>query len=450
MLQKGDVYPLPKDTARIQKQNNYERLLNSKSFGNFKLKSIDGRISREAVDPLVPLPQTISDISSDLLMGESPKITIPKDQDDLNDWIFDTNLESKLLEGATYASSIGSIFSRMYKNEEEILYDFVAANNVTFTRSLNVLTNVKFIDSIRNTKNSKGKLYNIQEYDLDKNEVTISTYTAQINKSTNKVEEITNLKSETPGLDFIPVTQWVNIGIMGSDFGRSDYQGKEQLFAEIDNRIDQNNNVLEENAAPWLGMPPGILNQNGELNKSSSDNKMFEKAGSGNQGENSIDIIEWDGQLKSSFEQLTAMEDLVFFTSRISNSISGRTTGGTSDSGRSLKWQSVSTIAMINRKKRYASDFLKTFINQWTKLRDKEIVKKDIKVEFQDGLPLDDKEVIESTVKQFDSGLMSQETAIKNLQETDDLQTQEEIARIQSDQQFQTGLEVQASSPITL
>jgi len=192
-----------------------------------------------------------------------------------------------------------------------------------------------------------------------------------------------------------------------------------------------------------------VLDQHGQLNRSSMDAKMFEKA-PGGQGDNAVDIITWDASLGASFQQIDTMIDQVFFTSRLSNAITGRSKGGTDASGRSLKWQSVSTIAMMNRKKRYAGDFLKTFVNQWSKLQENEIEKKLIAIEYQDGLPIDETETTENIIAQVNAGLMSRDTAIKKLQELDDDQAREELAKIEADQQFQTEQAIQQTTPITV
>jgi len=458
MLNIGDVFPTPQDQARIAIQNNYENLLLNKSVGNFRMVSHNGKISKQQIDPMVPLPQTVADISGDLLMGESPRIKLPdSNQKPFDEWKFKTNFESRLLEAATYTSAIGTVVSRMFVINGEVFYDFVPANKVIFTKELGETINAKFILSVSQTKNNAFLIYEIQEYDLEitgdvetvNKTVILKHYEIKVRISDTKIVEITPITEETiPGLDFLPVAIWRNVGIMGAEFGRSDYSGKEQLFAEIDNRIDQNNDVLQENAEPWKAVPPGILNQHGQLNRASMDAKMFEKA-PGGQGDNAVDIITWDGSLDASFTQINEMEDLIFFTSRLSNAITGRGKGGTNDSGRSLKWQSISTIAMMNRKKRYAGDFLKTFVGQWSMLSAvNDLTKEDVTIEWQDGLPIDETEETATTIAQVNAQLMSKETAVKRLQNLNDEEAKKELERIQADIAFQTEQEQQASVPI--
>ena len=100
-------------------------------------------------------------------------------------------------------------------------------------------------------------------------------------------------------IDFIPVVKYVNIGMMGLNSGKSDYQGKEQLFAEIDNRVDQINYILQEHADPWTLLPPGVLNEHGQFIR--NQGKMIEK---GANTKSDVEIVAWNAQLEAAFQRL--------------------------------------------------------------------------------------------------------------------------------------------------
>jgi hypothetical protein len=452
LLEKGDIYPSAKDAERIERENYYERLLLNESTGNYKMVHENGVIRKVPKDPLVPIPQTISDISADLLMGEFPNIVLPQtsEQDNFNDWAMDTDLGSRLLEAATYVSAVGTVFSSLYKIDDEINYTLKASNKVTWEETNGKITNVKFILGITRTANGVNQVYEIQEWSINKGQLLIQHYEAEVRISDRKVKRVDVLSPEQrPGLDFVPIAKWVNVGIMGQPNGRSDYSGKSQLFSEIDNRVDQNNNTIEENQDPWKAIPAGILDERGEFNRSNYANKMFEKTGGG-QADNTVDVVTWDANMPASFQQIETMIDLTFFTSRLSNPITGRLKGGQSDSGRSLKWQSVSTISMKNRKEKYAASFLRDFVNQWSRLSGTEIDKKEIKIIWQDGLPIDEQEKTETVVQQVNAGLMSKETAIKELQELSTEDAQKELEKIQADETAAAELEARSVSPLVI
>ena len=450
MLEKGDTYPSSADSKRIVLENYYENLLLNKSTGNSEFREANGTITKIPKDPLVPIPQTISDISADLLLGEFPAIILPEArQQAFDDWAFDTDLGTKMLEAATYVSAIGTVFSSMFKIDNEIVYSLQPANRVTWVEKFGKFENVKFILSISQAKDNNKIIYEIQEWSKPDGQLLIQHYAAVVRISDTKVLEVRELSNpERPGIDFVPIAKWLNVGIMGANIGRSDYDGKGQLFSEIDNRVDQNNNTIEENQDPWKAMPQGVLDQNGQFNRASYGAKMFEKTGGG-QADNQVDIMAWDANMPAAFTQIDTMLDLTFFTARLSDPITGRMKGGLgSNSGESLKWQSVSTIAMKQRKEKYASAFIRDFINQWSKLDGDEVIKKDIKIEWQDGLPIDEKQKTEAVVQQVNAGLMSKQTAVEKLQELGTEDAQQEIDRIQNDETFTAQTEASTLAPI--
>jgi len=452
LLSKGDIFPTAEDKQRIKIQTKHEALLLNTHVSNYKFRAnSQGRIEKVAIDPLIPIPQTISDISADLLLGEFPGIVLPDaTQDTFNDWAADRGLGVDALEGATYVSAIGTIFARLFKVDNEVWYKLTPGNKVIWDEKLNKLDNVKFVESVKKAKNGTNLIYEIQEWGISTGQLVIEHYSVKTRISDNEViDTVTIDPDEKPGIDFLPIAKWLNVGVMDAVSGRSDYEGKEQLFAEIDNRIDQTNEVLQENAEPWKAVPVGVLNPNGQFNRASYQAKMFEKS-SGGQSDNAVDIMTWDASLNANFTQIETMVDMTFFTARLSNSLTGREKGGVSESGRALKWKSVSTIAMMNRKKRYATEFLKKFINYWSRLEGKEIDKKEVKIIWQDGLPIDQTEETETIIAQVNAGLMSKDTAVQKLQELSTEEAEAEINKIQVDLQNDAAIEATKVAPLTV
>lgn len=448
MLQEGEIYPSSFDTQRITRENYYESLLLNKPY-NYEMKEVNGILRKVPKDPLIPLPQTISDISADLLLGEFPQIIVPDNrQEAWDDWSFDNDLPSRMLEAGTYVSAIGTVFSNIFKIKDEIMYELFPANKVTWKEKNRRIESVRIILSASTTKDGSYMLYEIMEWSRPIDQLVIEHYTAKVRLSDHAVVMTTVMSDpEQPGLDFLPLAKWLNVGVMGQVNGRSDYAGKSQLFSEIDNRFDQNNSTIEENQDPWKGMPPGVLNENGDFNRANYSLKMFEKT-MGGQADNTVDFFTWDSNMPASFQQIETMVDMTFFTSRLSNSLTGREKGGVSESGRALKWKSVSTIAMKQRKEKYASAFLRRFINQWSRLDGEEIDMKDIRIDWQDGLPIDEQEKTETVVAQVNAGLMSKQTAIEQLQEIDTPDAQAEIQRITADQTTAAEIEAKSVEPV--
>jgi len=105
---------------------------------------------------------------------------------------------------------------------------------------------------------------------------------------------------------------------------------------------------------------------------------------------------------------------------------------------------------MKQRKEKYANTFIRNFINQWSKLTGEEIEKQDIKIQWQDGLPIDEEEETTNVVAQVNAGLMSRETAIEKLQELSTDDAKDELDRILAGEVQQAENEAKSVSPLVV
>jgi hypothetical protein len=460
MIEIGQEFPNKKDRKRISLQVDWEKMLHGEYIFN---QQFDQRTSKmRNVDPIVPIPAMLAEISSDLLFGEFPDLNFQNDQVNnvIKDYMKRFSLEIDLLEAAVSTSAVGTLFWKLFKSNNKTEYEFIQASKAVWEEEFGKLINIKFFEVVETSLNNKWAWINIQEHLLEpvlfmdeevRNKYKIIEYKIKIDIIDNKIKEITNI-FEVPmqmKLDFIPIIKIINIGQMGFKNGKSDYQGKEQLFAEIDNRVDQINHVLEEQTEPWTFVPPGILNQYGVFNRSKG--KMVEKGVGG--VDNSVDIITWDASLNAAFEQIKTLIKLVFVTSRISAPIAGieDLSGGQSESGRALKWRSVNTFSMINRKRKYFNQAIRNFFNILIKFEEelKNVDVSNLVIKWQDGLPLDDTEVVENVVRQVQSGIMSKLTGIQKTQEIDKDRASTELDQINKEQGDEADIR-QREIPITL
>jgi hypothetical protein len=446
-LEKGEVFPEKNERDRIKLQTEWEQMFHG-LYHYRKIVDNSGQVTE--IDPLVPIPATISEITADLLFGEFPEIDFQNTAtDELFKQLVDNNkaIGTDLLEAATYNSFLGSIFWHNFLVEGKPYYKFVKSNKAVWDQDLWGITNVKFFTEIERDKSNRYIVYHIQEHDFIYDTEKVSPYVDEGRKYRvqeydikvdlqydNKIKEVTGLTEEITEWDFIPIIKVDNLRQMGVKVGKSDYQGKEQLFAEIDNRVDQINYVLQEHAEPWIVVPPGILNQSGNFNR--RNGKMIERGVADGNGSD-IGITSWEAQLESAFKQIETMIWLVFFSSRISAPIAGLDKGGQVESGRALKWKSVNTTSMIARKRKYWNEAFRIFfaIRQKIDPDFKNANIEDLVIRWQDGLPLDDEAVVENVVKQVQSGIMSEVTAIQRTQEVDEDGATKELSQIRKEQQ---------------
>jgi hypothetical protein len=460
MIVKGESFLTTKEAERIKSQGDFLKMYMSEYVWQAQYTNDRKKID---VDPLVPIPALISEINSDLIFGEKPRLVLPASmQGTLTDFFKERawtgfDIMTDLLEASAYVSALGMCFINLWKDDDdEIYWNFYLPNQClwAYDKHRNITEFSRFICTghIEGTGNAK---YDIQHYEMKEGKCYYEEYKIQVDIN-GKVVEKNEMVEVNTGLAFIPVIPVFNLRQTSASFGddevgKSDYEGKQQLFAELDNRIDQINNILQEHSDPWVALPAGVLDQNGQFRR--SQGKMYEKAGAGvsSDSDNSVDFHTWDASMQAQFQHIEVILKMIFETSRISKPISGFDNSGTAtDSGRALKWQSVSTIAMINRKRVYWDAAIKRMVYYLTQMQGSlsKVDAKQMEIEWPDGLPIDETEVIQNVVAQINAGILSRLTGIQQVQEVDPAAAQVELDQVTKEAGDKADIEARATAPV--
>lgn len=442
MLSKEQVFLSPSQLTQTDVWKKYEQMYLGAYVHN---KIIDTNGNRINIQPLIPLPMVASNISADLLFGEPPVVesTAQGTEQLIADWRKKTGFDVAMLENAAMNSALGMMWIHVYLLNSKPMVMFRKPQDAIATESMYGLEKIIFY-KLLSAGNDGSLKYSIEEHRYEyrdqayksplqdtSRQYVIERYSIIVDRLSYKVKSIYDEQPiEVTGLDTITIAKIINMGVTGRSIGLSDYEAKEQMFAEIDNRIDQINYVLQENGDPWILLPTGVLDQRGAFRR--ANGKLIEKGGGGTQ-ENSVDVVQWDASLSAAFEQVKQLVKMLFFTLRISAPIAGiDDSGGNVESGRALKWKSISTFAMVRRKRVYMEKMfhsLFTFLG----LLSPEFAGIDVGAltyRWQDGLPLDSEAEADTAVKLVDSGLMSHKTGIVKVQEVDDNAAQQELEQI--------------------
>ncbi len=439
LLQVGKVFLGRQDQKRIRLQSKWEKLYHSEFIHQI---IVDKGGSRRAVDPLIPLANTVSEIFADLLFLEFPKINFDKDAIDKELVPLIDSLKIDLLEAAGLNSATGMLFWVLFKKDGKTFWRFKSPTEVQWQKDFtDELTMVRLFKQIE--VKGQNLTFFIQEWNLNlfgEGEDTfkraiIEEYEVVVRASDHEVIRVMAVDAKDTGLPFIPVIEIQNIGQMNSPIGKSDYQGKEQLFAEVDNRVDQNNSVLQEQSEPWVGLPSGVLDEAGNFNR--KNGKWFQKGMSGNQADNEVSVVTWDASLTASFEQIKLMVRQILFTTRISSPIAGFEEGATVESGTALKWRSINTFSSLGRRRIYWEQAIKKFLLYYSQMTegatDLTEALDTVKIEWQDSLPMDDDSATDNVVKKVNAKVQSRLKAIMNLNEADRKNAQEELDQIDTE-----------------
>ena len=159
--------------------------------------------SQAPVDPLIPLPNTISEIFSDLLFLEFPEMSFGDDEntDEVNEVL--TRIRIQVLEAAGLVSAQGMVWWYLFMEDGQVKWKFIQPNFTLWEKdALGDLRTFRLFKELP-AKNKGKKEFFIQEYiktrtmDSDKSVIVYSEYTITTsNDSKFEVEGVFVHKSE--------------------------------------------------------------------------------------------------------------------------------------------------------------------------------------------------------------------------------------------------------------
>lgn len=204
-------------------------------------------------------------------------------------------------------------------------------------------------------------------------------------------------------------------------FGTSDYRDLEPIFFAINNRITKSDNILDKHSDPILAVPPGVIDEDGKVNKSSLG--MFE-VDNENPGFNKPEYIVWNANLESAEKQIDKLLELLFLFSEVSPAGTPMDSGGAAESGRALKFKLLASIRKRNRKIIYYDQAIKDMMEisqQLAVVHGIEIDGTGVtnperpKIKWGDGIISDPVELVDIATARLDAGLSSRADEIARL-----------------------------------
>jgi len=223
-------------------------------------------------------------------------------------------------------------------------------------------------------------------------------------------------------------------------FGISDYYDLDSLFYALNNRMSSIDNILDKHSDPILMVPPGVLDEKGNVRKKALG---VIEIGEGDNGK--PEYIVWDASLENAFKEIEKIVEFLYLIGEISPDMLGLGEG-ISASGRALKFKLMRTIAKVARKKLYYDSMIKETIYtaqllakaynlevDGLKLK-KEPVKPEII--WQDGLPVDETEQLQNETTAIDAGITSEVDAAMRVYGYDEQTAESKIKKIKDDKKI--------------
>lgn len=446
------VFPTTKEKARLDDYEYYRRLFLGKHFEAFRIKIDDEKYNRAYAKlryVVVNFPGLLSKIMADILFSEPPRITLP---DGDQDWV-DAFWRVNKMDVQCYESALGNSYNgdalfklRAGKLTEADEESTVIAEDITpkiyfpDIDGFNVRANPKKVELkwtfqigdklyLRKEIHTPGRIEN-KVYEMQSDKVMVEVGLGILGEVAPAAEEITNI--DEPLIIHIP-----NWKTGDRHFGLSDYHDLDYLFYALNNRLTKIDNILDKHGDPILMVPPGVLDEKGNVNKKALGVIEVEPGENGKP-----EYIVWDASLDAAFKEIEKLVDFLYLTAEISPDLLGLGEG-VSESGRALKFKLMRTLAKVERKRLYYDQAIKELIYNaqlFAKANNLKVdglaLKKEPirpEIEWHDGLPLDNHELQEDLIAAIDAGIESKKGAVMTLNAIDEKNAEEKLKDIEDE-----------------
>jgi len=445
-------YPPQKDIDRLAKYDTYEKLFEGNHRVAFR-KRLE-QYSEEFVGDLslvryvvLPYPRIISTISADLLFEEQPKVVLENEtnQDFVDKLWYENSMWTTLYEEALVSSYKGDSVLRILAVDGQVKIDTVKPdvyfpvyndNNVKAPVKEHILAYIQMIDE---------KQYLVVEtYRVGEIETQVYGFKDGVIDGEYNPMDMLGIKpivKTNLGNGFSLIHHIKNWGMSGKFWGISDYEDLMDLFFAINNRLSRNEHILDKHGDPILAVPKGVLDKNG--NVSIQKVKMIEKPSHPMSGEEGKpEYIVWDSKLESSFAQIDVLLEQLWISSQMSPTLFGLTKYGVAESGRALKYKLLRTLSLKHRKQMYWDNGIKSLIESAIEFaRNNSLTSDGLSpaetevpvIYWQDGIIMDELEILQAEQAKLDYELTTKEDAISNIDGITSNEAQNKLTRIQEE-----------------
>lgn len=452
------MFPKKADKARLEKYLYYDKLYSGDHFDAFSIKAEDGFNTMYARLRYVVanFAGLASRVMADMLFGET--ITIDVKDKDLQNFIdgfqeqnqlFNQLYESELVNSRkgddVFKLRVGPRNPTIPDAPSEIIIEQIGPDFYFPQFSRNSSRGQSDQDVIvtqfeqpgpNDGKNVTFLHKEIHTPGLIQHEVYEYNVTQQRIVKQMRSEDFGWPEEEETGVNRSLVFHVPNVRDGAGYWGTSDYRDLENLFFALNNRITKTDNILDKHSDPILAVPPGVLDENGDVRKERLG--MFE-VDNENPGFNKPEYVVWNANLDSAMTEIDKLVEFLFMFSEIAPATMGADKGGQAESGRALKFKLLATIRKRNRKKRYYDQAIKDMLitaaelSKFHKVAINDIIPTNIErpvIDWGSGLIPDETEEIENAVKRVDAGLSSRADEIARLDEITPDEAQKKVKEI--------------------
>lgn len=452
-VQNGQSFPpTAEDLQRLNNYNFYSSLFLGDHYNAFGIRISDHDYNKAYSRlryVMVNFAGLLSKIVADMLISEPPVVKVSnKNQDFVDAFWRENQMDIQLYESALSNSYLGdAVFKlRAGKRNTKDTESTVIAEDITPT--------IYFpeIDGFNVRANPKSRTLAWTFKVGDKTYLRKEIHTAGL--ITNKVYEMAGNKIKTEVdlsvLRLDGIKPEVSTGISESliihtpnwktgnrYYGISDYFDLQTLFYAINNRMTKVDNILDKHSDPILMVPEGILDEKGDVRKGSLGVIEMQEGETGKP-----EYIVWDASLENAFKQIDKLTEMLYMIGEITPDTLGMGQGQ-SDSGRALKFKLMRTLAKVQRKRLYYDRAIKELVYTAQKFAKANNLKIDGKavvdepmtpeIDWKDGLPNDEKEMLENEMMAIDAGITSKKDSMMRVYGYDDQTAENKLKEVEDE-----------------
>lgn len=442
------LFPTTADQYRLNDYDYYRNLFLGHHFEAFRIKIDDERYNR-AYNKLryvmVNFAGLISKVMADMLFTEPIVVKVPDgDQDFIDGLWYENKMDMQCYESALSNSYYGDalfklrVGKRSANDEDSSIIIEDTTPKIYFPKldGFNVRAEPSEVDLAWTFR--VGNLVYLRKEIHTPGKIVNKVYRMEGNKVMEEVDPSVvgiGLKpEEETGIDELMVVHTPNWKTGDRHFGLSDYHDLDSLFYAINNRMTKVDNILDKHGDPILSVPPGILDDKGQVKKKALGVIEVEPGTEGKP-----EYIVWDASLDSAFKEIEKTLEFMYLVGEIAPDLLGMGQG-VSESGRALKFKLMRTLAKTQRKRLYYDYAIKEVLYRAQVLAKEHGLKINGKtlqgdpvvpeIDWKDGLPIDTHEQQDDEIKAIDAGITSKKAAIMRLYNVDEKAADKMLADI--------------------
>jgi hypothetical protein len=442
-LTEGNSFPPESERERLDMYNKNRLLFEDKHFKVYEetLKRIErvvGNWQNVISYPIILNYQKVMSLKiADLLLGEAPIISSvdATEKTSLENIISNTDLINTAFQAAIdvsrYGDGILKVFVKDGRGEIDVVqpaiwFPIVNQHNIHETL-YHVLAwlydkGTKLMVQIYTKGFVEERVY----------EMTNSEHASLLGRVIGKLVSSTGLVNT--GLNDFSLIQIPNVLTSDRATGIDDYTSIDSIISDLMVRLGQIDRILDKHANPTMQGPDSAVEQD----PASGEYRV--KVGgyiSREQGDVEAAYLVWNGQLEMAFKQIDKLQNLLYSQSEMGSAIFGDmlTMTGQVPSGSALQRLMLSPLKKVNRIRMRFDPAMKKALKLCSQLGGEGIsLVVNPTINWQDGLPADAKEMAEvMMVRTANKATISQQSAIKLLDNQDDAGAVEEINKIDVD-----------------